>query len=71
MQTALTAVNYRTIAEHGKDACIRAYTLNVLIGEGPSTIGGGDVRLGNNLINAGRKIVAIDRIDINPKNQDL
>jgi hypothetical protein len=59
-----TQVNLRTIAEEGEKACISAYAMNVVAGEGPTTCGGGDARIGANMINAGRKLAARDGIDV-------
>jgi len=62
MAVKFTPANLRTITQHGELACLKAIYRNRVIGEGGNTIGGGDTRLGDNLCNAGEKIVARDGI---------
>lgn len=59
-----TPAEARTIAQHGEKECLVAFAQNEVAGEGPSTIGRGDIRLGDNLINAGRKIAERDGINV-------
>jgi hypothetical protein len=58
MSVKFTAANLRTIAQYGEADCLRALFQNEVRGEGANTVGGGDTRLGDNLINAGRKLAA-------------
>lgn len=56
MTTKFTATDLRTINEFGAAMCLWALEQNEVYGEGPWMVGGNDYRVGNRLINAGRKL---------------
>jgi hypothetical protein len=60
----LTRASRAAVAKHGLEACLKAYYLNHVVGEGPALIGGwgrGGVARGDAMINAGRELVTGSR----------
>jgi hypothetical protein len=64
MKFKLTPAQARTVEEYGEKECLAAFAQCEVGGEGANTVGRGDTRLGDLLINAGRKIAARDGIDV-------